>query len=30
MLVSPDIDVKDFRVLEVPVSDHFPLLLEFS
>lgn len=30
VLISPDINVRDFRVLDIPVSDHLPLLLEFS
>jgi exonuclease III len=30
IFVSPDVEVKDFRVLPDPVSDHLPLLLEFS
>jgi len=30
VLVSPQIDVSDARVLPIPVSDHLPLALEFS
>jgi len=30
LLVSDDIDVKDFKVPKVEVSDHLPLILEFS
>lgn len=29
ILVSPEIEVRDFRVLGVEVSDHLPLVLEF-
>jgi len=30
MLVSPDLDVMDFKVLSDEVSDHLPLYLEFK
>lgn len=30
VLVSPDINVIDFRVPDVAISDHLPLILEFS
>lgn len=30
ILVSPEVKVIDFKVLQVPVSDHLPLLLQFS
>ena len=30
MMVSPEIEVKHFGVLQDPVSDHLPLLLEFN
>ncbi len=30
ILVSPEIQVRDFKVLQEPVSDHLPLQLEFS
>lgn len=30
IMVSPEIKVKDFRVLQDPVSDHLPLYLDFS
>lgn len=29
MMVSPEVKIKDFKVLQDPVSDHLPLLLEF-
>jgi len=30
MIVSPEIKVNDFRVLQDPVSDHLPLYLDFE
>jgi endonuclease/exonuclease/phosphatase family metal-dependent hydrolase len=30
ILVSPDVEVKDFQVIQNEVSDHLPLLLEFK
>ena len=30
VLVSPEIKVRDFRVLDDVVSDHLPLYVEFS
>jgi endonuclease/exonuclease/phosphatase family metal-dependent hydrolase len=30
ILVTPDVEVKEFKVLEDVVSDHLPLLLEFN
>ena len=30
ILVSPEVEVKDFKVLQESVSDHLPLYLEFD
>ena len=30
VLVSPDVNIKDFKVLQEPVSDHLPLVVEFD
>lgn len=30
ILVSPEVEVRDFRVIQDPVSDHLPLFLEFN
>lgn len=30
IFVSPDMKVQEFRVIDNPISDHFPLVLEFS
>jgi endonuclease/exonuclease/phosphatase family metal-dependent hydrolase len=30
ILVSPHVEVNDFQVLQEEVSDHLPLLLEFT